>query len=45
MKNNAKTLKEAKKGVCNLLQDYLTKYILSPEQILENNQLDLSSFY
>jgi hypothetical protein len=45
MKSNAKILKEINIGVCRLLQDYLLKYILSPEQILENNQLDFSSFY
>jgi len=28
-----------------LIFDYLTKYILSPEQILENAQLDFASFY
>lgn len=28
-----------------LIQDYLTKYILSPDQIFENAQLDFASFY
>lgn len=45
MMTNANELAKVNLGVCRLLQDYLMKYILSPEQILENNQLDLASNY
>lgn len=45
MMSNANELAALNIGVCRLLQDYLVKYILSPEQILDNNQLDLASNY
>ena len=43
--SNANEMAKVNIGVCRLLQDYIVKYILSPEQILENNQLDLASNY
>lgn len=43
--SNANEFAKVKMGVCGLLQEYLVKYILTPENILENNQLDLASNY
>lgn len=45
MENNSNILKQSKKGVCCLIQDYLIKYCLEPGLILENLLLDFASFY
>ena len=45
MEVNRERLVQANKAVCRLMADYLDNYILKPENILNNLQLDFASFY
>jgi hypothetical protein len=42
---NKQYLLTSNRGVCSLLTDYISSYILHTKNLLENNQIDFSYFY